>query len=61
VVNCLDEADQLAFVSRKLGVAQGDWLAKERHWAAALMQHRTEARAQCVAFDDEVMAEGRQL
>lgn len=43
MLNCEDQADELAFVGGELRVAKRDRLAKERHRAATLVKHRTEA------------------
>jgi hypothetical protein len=41
---CLDKVDQLALISRKLGMARHDGLAVECDQPGALMKDRTEPR-----------------
>ena len=61
MTNSLNEADQLAFIRRKLSVARGDGPAEEREGAVALMKNGAKAGPRRVALDDEVAVEVREL
>jgi hypothetical protein len=56
-----DQTDELALICSKLGMVRRDLLAKEGDGTITLMKYGAEARLECVAFDDEVVTEVRQL
>jgi hypothetical protein len=56
-----DQTDELALIGHKFGVVWRDLLAEEGEGATTLMTNSTEAQPGRVAFDNEVVAEVRQL
>jgi hypothetical protein len=61
VADCLDEPNQLTFISGELRVVRHDRLAEEGDWTGALMQDCAGAGARRVTVDDEGPREVRQL
>jgi hypothetical protein len=56
-----DQTDELALICNELGMVRRDLLAKEGDGTITLMKYGAEARLRCVAFDNEVVTEVRQM
>jgi hypothetical protein len=57
----LDQTDELSFIGCQVGVAGGDLATEESDQPAALMKHRADAEAGCIALDHECMVKIQEL